>query len=82
MVTEMLLKGILSIVKGMLSVIPAFSWSLDNTAFATFLDVVSSVCYLLPMGTITVIIGLSISLTIVKAVIALIKTIWDLLPLV
>ena len=82
MVIEAPLLVILAIVKGLLSMIPSFSWSLSNTAFGTFLDIVSSVCYLLPMGTITTIIGLSISLTIVKAVIALIKTIWDLLPFV
>ena len=82
MIIELLLKALLLVVKGFLSMIPQFSWSLDNTAFSTFLDIVSSVCYLLPMGTIAVIIGISVGLTITKAVISLIKTIWDLLPVV
>lgn len=82
MIVEFPIKGLLALVKGLLSIIPSFSWSVDSGGFGLFLDIVSSVCYLLPMGTIAVIIGISISITIAKATISLIKTIWDLLPIV
>ena len=81
MVTDVLINGLLLIVKGMLSIIPQFSWSIDHTGFGTFLDVVSSVCYLLPFRNLSLIIGLAVSFTIVRAVISLIKTIWDLFPI-
>lgn len=43
MVTDFLINGLLLIVKGMLGMIPQFSWSIENSAFGTFLDIVSSV---------------------------------------
>ena len=82
MVSELLIKGLLQIVKGLLSLIPAFSWDISNSAFGTFLELFCSICYLLPVNTIVIILGLSASLTIARAVISLIKTIWAMLPLV
>lgn len=81
MITDALISGLLSIVKGFLSMVPAFSWNIENSVFGTFLDIVKSICYLLPIGTIVTILSLTVSFIIFKAVISLIKTIWDLLPI-
>ena len=82
MIIEGIIKIFLVVASGALSMLPQFSWSIDTGVCSVFLGIVSSVCYLLPVGTISVILGISLSLTIAKAIIALIKTLWDLLPVV
>lgn len=82
MVVEGLMDIIFGIVEGLLSLLPDISWNVDGTVFDIFFDVLEMVCYLLPMGTVVTIFYLVISLTMFKVVISLIKTIWDLLPIV
>ena len=53
-----------------------------DLAAGTALGVVGSICYLLPIGTILVIVGLTVSFHIFRAIVAFVKTIWDLLPIV
>lgn len=82
MIIEGLLKALFFVLKGLLSTLPVISWDIDKSVFGTFLDIVQSICYLLPMGTISIIISLTVSFIIFKSVISLIKTIWAMLPLV
>ena len=82
MIFNIAIDGLLLIVKGLLSIIPDIAWTIDSGAMSTFMGVVSSVCYLLPINTIATILALSIGLKIAQAVIAFIITIWDLLPVV
>lgn len=43
---------------------------------------IRSAMYFLPIGTVTVILGLILSFWIVRIIISLVKTVWDVLPIV
>lgn len=82
MISEFFINIIFTLVSGMLKLLPDIQWSVDTTAFQYFLDIVKVVGYLLPMDTVSTIIGLIIDLTIFRILIAIPKAIWDLLPMV
>ena len=82
----MILEGLLNIIFSLLielfEVLPNISWSTDDSAMGTFFGFISVIMYLLPMHTIIQLLGLVISLLAFKAIIAIIKTLWDLLPFI
>ena len=82
MISEFFLNIVFNIVTGLLGLLPDISWSIDSGAFSYFLDIVRVVGYLLPAQTVYAIVSLIIAINIFKVVISLIKTVWDLLPLV
>lgn len=82
MIGEFLLNIVFSIVSGFLALLPPIDFSVDSSAFDYFLGIVRVASYMLPMGTVSTILALIVSLTIFRIVIAFIKTIWDLLPVV
>ena len=82
MIGEFLLNIVFKIVTDILSLLPSFEINVDSTAFEYFLGIVRVASYMLPMGTVSAIVSLIVSLTIFRIVIAFIKTIWDLLPVV
>ena len=82
MISEFFLNIIFSIVSGMLNMLPDFTWSVESSAFEYLISFIRMVGYLLPWGTISAIIVLVISIHAIRFVIALVKVIWELLPLV
>ncbi len=84
MVSEFFLNIIFALVTGILNSfkLADFAWGVTAETLQPFLDIVKSICYFLPMETISVIVGLVIWFGIFRIVIRLIKTLWDLLPLV
>ena len=82
MITNALINGLLSIVSGLFSILPDFSWDVTTSSFQSFFAVIGSVAYMLPLGTIATIISLTVGFHVFRAVVSLIKTIWDLLPIV
>ena len=82
MIVETMLDLVFKIVEGVLSILPNFSWSVENSFFSSALDLIRVACYLLPMGTVVSIITIINLLLVIRIAIAIIKTIWDLLPLV
>lgn len=82
MLVESLLNLVFKIVEGVLKILPDFSWSVENSFFSSALDMVRVACYMLPMGTVVSIIIIINLLLVIRIAIAIIKTIWDLLPLV
>lgn len=82
MVSEFFITIIFNLVSGMLSLLPDVTISVDSTAFDYFLGVIDVACYLLPMGTISAILGVIVTLAVFRVVISIIKTIWSLFPLV
>lgn len=82
MVSEFFLDVIFKFVSGFLDLLPEISWSVDTSAFSYFTDIISVVSYMLPMGTVNVIINLIIALTVFRIVISVLKSIWDILPIV
>ena len=82
MISEFFLNIIFGLISGMLSLLPDISWSFSVSALHPFLIFVRAAGYMLPIDTILTIMSLVISFTMVRVVVALIRTIWDLLPLV
>lgn len=82
MISEFFINIIFTIVYGLLGLVPDVTVSVDSSAFTYFLGIIDVGCYLLPMTTVHTILVLIIALGVFKIGIAVIKTIWDLLPLV
>lgn len=82
MISEFFLNIIFALVSGMLSMLPDISWSVDTAAFAPFLNIIRVAGYMLPMDTVVAIVLLVFNFTLVRIVISIVKSIWDLLPLV
>ena len=82
MISEFLLNVVYGIVTTLLAPLPDLSWNVDSTAFSYFVSVIQVVSYMLPMKTVSVVVTLIFGFNVFKIFIAIIKTIWDLLPLV
>lgn len=80
MIVEAILNVMFNFLGGILGLLPDISWDVSTSAFEYFLDIVRVVGYLMPINTVTTIIKLIIALTIFRIIIAVIKTVWDLLP--
>lgn len=86
MIGEFLLNIIFGIVTGILDSFSSLgifniAWDVGSGKLAPFLEIVASICYFLPVGTISSIVGLIVAFACFRAVIRLIVTIWDLLPI-
>lgn len=82
MISEFLLNIVFNIVEGVFSILPNFQWSVENSFFSTALDMVRLACYVLPMETISAIIILINFLLLFRIIVSILRTIWDILPLV
>ena len=82
MIGEFFLNIIFSLVSGFFSLMPDFTWSVDTSAFSYFLSILQVAGYVFPWSTVVAIAGMIIGLSIFRIVIAFIKSVWDLLPLV
>lgn len=82
MVTEFVIDLIYKIVSGLLTLLPDFSWDVESSVFSYFIGILQAAGYMLPMDTVGIIVGLIVALTTFRIVISIIKTIWDLLPIV
>ena len=82
MITESILDAVFGALSGLLSLLPDISWEVDGSAFDIFLDILEMVCYMLPMDTVGTIFGLIVSITIFRIIISIIKSLWELLPIV
>lgn len=82
MISEFILDVVFSIVSRILVLLPDVSWSVDSTFFDYLVSFIRCAGYLLPWQTVTAILGLVLDLAIFRIIIAILKTIWDVLPLV
>lgn len=82
MIPEFFLNLVFNLVESVLSILPAFDWNVKSSFFSAFLDMLRLACYLLPMETIVTIIVLINVLLVFRIAVSLLKTIWDILPLV
>lgn len=82
MISEFILNIVFNLVEGVLSVLPAFDWNVKSSFFQSALDMLRLAGYVLPMGTIATIITIINVLFTIRITISVIKTIWELLPLV
>lgn len=81
MIVEFVFNLFFGILEGLLSFLPDISWTVTADLFTKFFDVLRVAGYLLPMPTVFAILKLIVVLTVFRAVVALIRTIWDLIPL-
>ena len=81
MITQAILSFVFSLLRLVLDILPDFSWSLDTSAGGYFLSIVSLVSYMLPVDTITLIIGITLDLLLLRIIVAGIRTLWDLIPI-
>lgn len=80
MIGEFFLDIVFGIVSGIFDLLPDFSWSVETTAFEYFMDILSLVGYIFPWNTVVAIATLIFGFSVFRIVIAVIKSIWDLLP--
>ena len=82
MISEFFLNIVFGLVFGMLELLPDISWSVETSAFQFLLSFLRCAAYMLPWGTVLAIFGLIVALSVFRIIIAIIKAVWDLLPLV
>ena len=82
MLSEFLLNIVFGLVSGFLALMPEFTWSVETSAFSYFMSILKIAGYVFPWPTVVAIAGLIVGLSIFRLVIAFIKAVWDLLPLV
>lgn len=81
MVLETIINILFLPLQGLLSLLPDISWNVENNFLNSVLDIFQVVCYLLPMKTVVAILTIIIAINVFKIVISIIKTIWQLIPL-
>lgn len=81
MVSSFILNIVFELIEGFFSLLPSFSWDVDNSVFTLAADFLRMIAYLLPWKTVTTILSLFISLMLFRIVVSFVKTIWDLLPI-
>lgn len=82
MISEFFLNIIFNLVHGLLNTLPEWSFTLNPEAVEVFLSWVRVATFLFPTNTVILISALVIWFGFFRILIATIKTIWDILPLV
>ena len=80
MIGEFLLNIVFGISSGLFALLPDFTWNVDTSAFSYFLSILQVAGYMFPWHTVVSIVGLIFSIGLIRIVISVIKTVWDLLP--
>lgn len=80
MITESFFTLLFNCIRGLLSLIPDISWEVSPDVFSSFFSFIRMAGYLLPMKTVIFILGIVFAFNLLKIVIAIIKTIWALIP--
>lgn len=81
MITDMMINLIYSIFMFLLGGYQPLTFNIDTTVFRTFSDFLAFIFYILPMKGLLPIITIFAALMMFRIVISVIKTIWDLLPI-
>lgn len=81
MITEAILDVFLGVLDFVCGFIPFFDISIDTTSFDLFFDIIKSVAFFLPMGTVYTIFNIIIAIMTFRIVVSIIKTIWQLIPI-
>ena len=68
------------IVFGLLAALPAISIDKDAVTSSSAWSWIIAACYFMPMGTVITILTLIVALGVFRLIIAVVKAIWDMLP--
>lgn len=82
MITEALFNIIFGILDFVMGMLPFFDFTIDISAFDTMADIIKTVSYLLPLGTMLTIFTLILAINGFKIVVSILKTIWQITPFV
>lgn len=82
MISEFLFNRIFDIVSGIFTMLPEFEWTIDLTTIEPFLDVFHTITYFFPMQIVGVIFLFYIWKQNYRLCIAILRTIWEILPVV
>lgn len=82
MISEFFLNIIFNLVHGLFNILPEWSFTLNPEAVEVFLSWVRVATFLFPTNTVILISALVIWFGFFRILIATIKTIWDIIPLV
>lgn len=80
MITEGIINVLFLIAHGALSIIPLPEINAAGDIMTTFIQWIKVACYLLPMETIGLMIGVILIIYQLRYTVTIIRTIWDLLP--
>ena len=80
----MIISGIIyvlfSIVRGLLTLVPDYSWNADSVTLTNFYEAIRLVFYFFPVEVVISIVTIIVAVNTVRIFISLIKTIWQLIP--
>lgn len=82
MISEFVLNIVFNILSTMLALLPDVNWTVDVGSMDSFMDYISLAAYFFPLDTLVSIFAIIIGIHVFRIVVSLIKTIWELLPLV
>ena len=80
MITELFLSALFAVADMFLGLLPEIEWTLNTGAWGAVADVLSMVCYLLPLNHIVGVITFILTIAGIRLAIAFIKFILQLLP--
>lgn len=80
MVTEKVCDVVFSILLGFLDLLPDLEWTVNVSMVTGAVQWLHVVLYILPIGTVLAICGIIIAKTLFSNIIAMVKSIWELLP--
>ena len=80
MITEAILSALFGVADTVLGLLPEIEWTVNTSAWQYAGDVLSMICYLLPMGHITGAIAFIISLGLFRITVAFIRFLLSLIP--
>ena len=82
MISQFLLDIVFDIAYGALNALPDVAWSVETSSFQFFLDAVRVAAYMFPSGILKTVFTFIFLSTVWRITIAVIKTIWEVLPFV
>lgn len=82
MITQALLNLLFTLFGFVLGFLPFMDFSFDTSAFATMFDVIKSISFFFPMGTVSAIFLIIVAIMGFRIAVAILKTLWQILPFV
>ena len=80
MITELILNGLFGVADILLGLLPELEWTINTGAWSGVANVLSMVCYLLPMQHITGVITFILALAGFRIMVAFLRFILSLIP--
>ena len=82
MIVEFIFNILFGIVSSAFDILPDFSWNFDPTVIQPIVDVINIILYFFPTGIVSVIFAFYIWMKTFQNIIATLRTVWEILPIV